>query len=75
MELEKIALRKQKVHNLHRSPNIIQMIKWRKIRWAGHVVRIEERRNGHKVFVGKPEGKRAPVKTYAQMAGYFTNGS
>ena len=34
------------------------MIKWRRIRWAGHVARMEEGRGVHKVLVGKAEGKR-----------------
>ena len=38
--------------------DIVRVIKWRRMRWAGHVVRMEEGRVVHKVFVGKPEGKR-----------------
>jgi hypothetical protein len=34
------------------------MIKSRRMRWAGHVARIGERRNTYRVLVGKPEGKR-----------------
>ena len=34
------------------------MIKSRRLRWAGHVARMEEGRGVHKVLVGKPEGKR-----------------
>jgi hypothetical protein len=34
------------------------MIKSRRIRWAGHVARIGEKRNEHRILVGKPEGKR-----------------
>ena len=34
------------------------MIKSRRMRWAGHVVRIGERRNVYRVLVGKPEGKK-----------------
>jgi hypothetical protein len=36
------------------------MIKSRRMRWAGHVARIEERRNAYRILVGKPEGKRDP---------------
>jgi len=32
--------------------------KWRRMRWAGHVVRMGDRRGVYKVLVGKPEGKR-----------------
>jgi hypothetical protein len=31
----------------------------RRMRWAGHVARIGEKRNAYKILVGKPEGKRA----------------
>jgi len=34
------------------------MTKWRKMRWAGHVARMGERRGVHSVLVGKPEGNR-----------------
>ena len=40
------------------SPNIVRVIKSRRMRWAGHVARMEEGRGVHKVLVGKPEGKR-----------------
>jgi hypothetical protein len=40
------------------SPSIIRIIKSRRMRWAGHVVRMEEKRNICKILVGKPEGKR-----------------
>jgi hypothetical protein len=40
------------------SPNIIRMIKSRRIRWAGHVAQTGETRNAYKLLVGKPEGKR-----------------
>jgi hypothetical protein len=41
---------------LYSSPNIIRMIKTRRMRWAGHVERIERR--GYRILVGKPKGKR-----------------
>jgi hypothetical protein len=44
--------------NLYSSPNIIKMMKSRKMRWAGHVARIGETRNAYRILVGKPEGKR-----------------
>jgi hypothetical protein len=34
------------------------MIKSRRMRWAGHVARIGEKRNAYKILVGKPQGKR-----------------
>jgi hypothetical protein len=53
----------RKLHNeelldLCSSPSIIRMIKSRRIRWAGHVARIGEKRKAYRLLVGKPEGKR-----------------
>jgi hypothetical protein len=48
----------EELHNLYSSPSLIKMIKSRRIRWAGHVARIGEKRNAYKIVVGKPEGKR-----------------
>jgi hypothetical protein len=53
----------RKLHNgelqdLYTSPNIIRQIKFRRMRWAGHVARMGEGRNVYRVLVGKPEGKR-----------------
>ena len=39
-------------------PNIVLVVKSRRMRWAGHVARMGERRGAHRVLVGKPEGKR-----------------
>jgi hypothetical protein len=44
--------------NLYSSPNIIRMIKSRRMKSTGHVARIREKSNACKIFVGKPEGKR-----------------
>ena len=38
--------------------NTVRVIKSRRMRWAGHVARMEKERGVHKVLVGKPEGKR-----------------
>jgi hypothetical protein len=43
---------------LYYSLNIVRVIKWRRIRWEGHVARMEERRGVYRVLVRKPEGKR-----------------
>jgi len=43
---------------LYSSPNIVWVIKSRRIRWAGHVARMGEERSVYRVLVGKPEGKR-----------------
>jgi hypothetical protein len=54
-----LKLHNEELHNLYSSPNIIRMIKSRKLRWAGHVVRMGETRNAYRILVGKPEGKRS----------------
>jgi len=48
----------EELNDLYSSPNIIRVIKLRKIRWAGHVARMGESRIVYRVLVGKPEGKR-----------------
>jgi hypothetical protein len=48
----------EELHNLCSSPSIIIMIKSRRMRWAGHVARMGEKRNAYRILVGKPEGKR-----------------
>ena len=47
-----------KLNDLYSSPNIVRVIKSRRMRWAGHVARTGERRGVYRVLVGKPEGKR-----------------
>ena len=51
-------LHDKELHNLYRSPNIVRVIKSKRLRWAGHVVRMEEGRNAFKMLTGKPIGKR-----------------
>jgi hypothetical protein len=46
------------LHNLYSSPDVITLIKLRRMGWAGHVARMGEGRNLYRVLVGKPEGKR-----------------
>jgi hypothetical protein len=50
-------LQNEELHNLYYSPNIINMIKSRRLRWAGHVARMGDMRNSHNILVGKPEAK------------------
>jgi hypothetical protein len=45
------------LHSLYSSPNIVRVIKSRRVRWAGHVARMGER-SVYRVLVGRPEGKR-----------------
>jgi hypothetical protein len=50
-------LHNKELHALYSSPNIIRVIKSRRMRWAGHVARMGERRGAYRALVGKPEGK------------------
>jgi hypothetical protein len=43
---------------VYSSPSMIRMIKSRRMRWAGHVARMEPKRYAYRILVGKPEGKR-----------------
>ena len=47
----------EELNDLYSSPNIVRLIKSRRMRWAGHVARMDEGKGVHKVLVGKPEGK------------------
>jgi hypothetical protein len=53
-------LRNVELNDLYLLPNIIRVIKLRKIRWAGHVARMGERRDAYMILVGRPEGRRPP---------------
>jgi len=51
-------LHNEELNDLYSSPNIVRVIKSRRIRWTGHVTRMGEGRGVYRVLVGKPEGKR-----------------
>ena len=51
-------LHNEESHSLYRSSNIVRVIKSRRLRWAGHVVRMEEAMGAFKILTGKPTGKR-----------------
>jgi hypothetical protein len=51
-------LHNKKLDALYSSPNIIQEIKSRRLRWVGHVASMGERRSAYRVLVRKPEGRR-----------------
>jgi hypothetical protein len=48
----------EELHYLYSSPTIIRIIKSRRMRWAGHVARMGEKRTAYRILVGMPEGKR-----------------
>jgi hypothetical protein len=49
-------LHNEELHNLNSSPSIIRMIRSRKMKWAGHVARMGERKNAYRILVGRKEG-------------------
>jgi hypothetical protein len=51
-------LHSDEFHGLYSSPNIVRVIKSRRMRWAGHVAHMGEGRGVYGVLVGRPEGKR-----------------
>jgi len=51
-------LHNEELNDLYSSPNIVQVIKLRIMRWAEHVAHMGEERGVYRVLVGKPEGKR-----------------
>jgi hypothetical protein len=51
-------LHNDELHSLYASPNIVKVIKSKRMRWAGHVARTGEERGVYRVLVGRPEGKR-----------------
>jgi hypothetical protein len=51
-------LHNKELYALYSSPYIIRVMKSRRLRWAGHVARMGERRGEYRALVGKPEGRR-----------------
>jgi len=51
-------LHNEKLNDLYSSPNIVRVIKSRRMRWAEHVARMGEERGVYRVLVGKLEGRR-----------------
>jgi hypothetical protein len=51
-------LHNEELSDLYSLPNIVRVVKSRRMRWAGHVAVMREGRGLHRVLVGKPEGKR-----------------
>ena len=54
----KLHVHNEELNDLYCSPNIVQVIKSKRMRWAGHVARMGDRRGVYRVLVGKPDGKR-----------------
>jgi hypothetical protein len=62
-------LHNEELNDLYCSPNIVRVIKSRRMRWAGHVARMGERRGVYRVLVGKADGQRPLGDTQALMGG------
>ena len=56
-------LHNEELHCLYRSPNIVRVFKSRRLRWAGHVAKMEEGKSAFKILIGIPTGKRPLVKS------------
>jgi len=56
-------LHNEELNNLYSSPNIVRVIKWRRMRRAGHVASMGEGRGVYRVLVGKPEGRKPLGRT------------
>jgi hypothetical protein len=54
----KLKLHNEELNDLYSLPNLVRVIKSRRMRWAGHVAHMREGRVVYRVLVGKPEGKR-----------------
>ena len=52
------SLHHEELNDLYSSSNTVRVIKSRRMRWAGHLARMDEERGAYRVLVGKPEGKR-----------------
>jgi hypothetical protein len=51
-------LHNEELNDLYSSPNIIRIIKSRRMRWAGHVAHLLKKRGAYGILVRRPEGRR-----------------
>ena len=56
-------LRNEELNDLYSSSDVARLLKSRRMKWAGHVARMGEKRGIYRVLVGKPEGKRPLERT------------
>ena len=64
-------LHNEELNDLYCSPNIVRVIKSRRMRCAGHVARMEENKDVYRVLVGKREGKRSLGRPRRRWEDYF----
>ena len=64
---EWMKLHNEELNDLYSTPNIVRGIKSRRMRWAGHVARMGERRGVYRALLGKLQGKETNGETQAQM--------
>ena len=64
-------LHTEELHSLYRSPNIVRVVKSRRMRWAGHLARMEECRSSFKILTGTPSGKRPLERHRRRWEGYI----
>ena len=53
----------EKLNDLYSSPNIVRVIKSRRMRWANHVARMDEERGVYRVLMGETGGKETTGET------------
>ena len=58
MKFSVYVLHNEELHSLYHSPNIVRVIKYRRLGWASHVARMEEGRSAFKILTGKPTGDK-----------------
>ena len=63
MDIKEIGINTRRLHNeehhsSYRSPNLVRVIKSRRLRWAGHVVRMKGGTSAFEILTDKPTGKR-----------------
>ena len=59
----------EELHSLYLLPNIVRVIKSRRLRWAGHLARLEEGRSAFKILTGKPTNMIYYIKGGIQAKG------
>jgi hypothetical protein len=64
-------LHNEELNDLYPLPNIVRVVKSRRMGWAGHVAHMGQDRDVYRVLVGKPEGKRPWERPRHRWEGYI----